>query len=96
MAGRLVREGKSSARDGITKTRYRKITAKPIAPIIYDPDDNGHSDIMAIQMGKNGWLTDPDGDKHRCKLLEPRSSSTISKTTTGATNAAWSSDPKGL
>ena len=20
-------------------------------------------------MGKNGWLADPDGDKHRCKLL---------------------------
>ena len=37
--------------------------------IIYDPDENGHSDITAIQMGKNGWLTDPDGDKHRCKLL---------------------------
>ena len=25
--------------------------------------------MKAIQMGKNGWLTDPDGNKHRCKLL---------------------------
>ena len=46
-----------------------KLQPNPSHLIIYDPDDNGHSDITAIQMGKNGWLTDPDGDKHRCKLL---------------------------
>ena len=37
--------------------------------IIYDEDEQGHSDKEAIDMGKNGWLTDQDGDKHRCKLL---------------------------
>ena len=41
----------------------------PTHLIIFDPDDHGDSDIIAIQMGKNGWLTDQDGDKHRCKLL---------------------------
>ena len=46
-----------------------KLQPSPSHLIIYDPDDDGHSDITAIQMGKNGWLTDPDGDKHRCKLL---------------------------
>jgi hypothetical protein len=46
-----------------------KLQPNPSHLIIYDPDDDGHSDITAIQMGKNGWLTDPDGDKHRCKLL---------------------------
>ena len=46
-----------------------KLQPSPSHLIIYDPDDNGHSNITAIQMGKNGWLKDPDGDKHRCKLL---------------------------
>ena len=41
----------------------------PSHVMIYDTDDQGHSEISAIQMGKNGWLTDQDGDKHRCKLL---------------------------
>ena len=27
------------------------------------------SPFITIQIGKNGWLRDPDGDKHRCKLL---------------------------
>jgi hypothetical protein len=42
---------------------------EPSHLIVYDPDDQGNSERMAIQMGKNGWLTDQDGDKHRCKLL---------------------------
>ena len=42
---------------------------EPSHLIIYDADDQGHSELMAIEMGKNGWMTDQDGDKHRCKLL---------------------------
>ena len=46
-----------------------RLTPEPMHLIIFDKDEQGKSDKVAIQMGKNGWLTDQDGDKHRCKLL---------------------------
>ena len=46
-----------------------RLTPEPTHLIIFDKDEQGKSDKVAIQMGKNGWLTDQDGDKHRCKLL---------------------------
>ena len=60
--------------DRATETELLELDIAKLQPslshlIIYDPDDNGHSDMKAMRMGKNGWLTDPDGDKHRSKLL---------------------------
>ena len=57
------------AETDLAKLNISRMQLEPSHLIIYDPDDQGHSDISAIQMGKNGWLADQDGDKHRCKLL---------------------------
>ena len=70
MADRLVREGwlrdwsgrgKVATETELLELDIPKLQASPSHLIIYGPDDNGHSDMKAIQMGKNGWLTDPDG-----------------------------------
>ena len=61
--------GKVASETELLELDIEGLQQTPSHLIIYDPDENGHSDITAIQMGKNGWLTDPDGDKHRCKLL---------------------------
>jgi hypothetical protein len=53
----------------LAELRKERLLPAPSHLIVYDPDHQGQSDIVAIQMGKNGWLTDQDGDKHRCKLL---------------------------
>ena len=61
--------GKVASETELLELDIEGLQQTPSHLIIYDPDENGHSDITAIQMGKNGWMTDPDGDKHRCKLL---------------------------
>jgi hypothetical protein len=60
---------KVMAEDELRKLDTTNLRPTPTHMIMYDPNEQGHADVTAIQMGKNGWLTDQDGDKHRCKLL---------------------------
>ena len=53
----------------IDKLDITRLQPSPSHLILFDSSDPETADISAIQMGKNGWLTDQDGDKHRCKLL---------------------------
>ena len=64
-----IGRGKAVADTELAKLDVTRLQPEPSHLIIYDPDEQGQSEITAIQMGKSGWLTDPDGDKHRCKLL---------------------------
>ena len=53
-------------RDHRSQVLELRNSLKEFAKCIYDSNLFHFEDL---EMGKNGWLTDPDGEKHRCKLL---------------------------